>query len=124
MAFVPDWKLYIQSESDQAMPIEQLKGSFDLSAYQIENANPPELARKRVEEAGLDPETLIKSYKELVLEQKSLRSEYMQEVASVAQEDEQAARQKEDHTPVVYMAIKALAEAGVLKNIVTELRGK
>jgi ubiquitin carboxyl-terminal hydrolase L5 len=62
-------------------------------------------------------------YKDLALEQKALRSEYMQELASNVQEDQLAAARKNDRTPVVYMAIKALAEAGVLKDIVRDLRG-
>jgi len=120
---VPDWKLFLQSQLDLSMPIDELESSFDLSADQINNVNLSEAARKKIYEAASDPEMLINLYKDLVLEQKPLRSEYMQEVASIAQEDEQAARRKEDHTPVVYMAIKALAEAGVLKDIVRDMRG-
>jgi ubiquitin carboxyl-terminal hydrolase L5 len=122
-ATIPDWKLFMQFQSNQSIPIEELKASFKLSTNQIDNANPTESSKNKVEEAASDPEVLINLYKDLVLEQKALRSEYMQEIASVAQEDEQAARRKEDHTPIVCMAIKALAEVGVLKDIVRDLRG-
>ena len=111
-AVIPDWKLFTQSQSDQP-----------ISTDQIRRAQPPEPAKMKVEEAISNPGRLLELYKDLVLEQKALRSEYMQELASNVQEDQLAAARKEDHTPVVYMAIKALAEAGVLKDIVRDLRG-
>jgi ubiquitin carboxyl-terminal hydrolase L5 len=122
-AVVPDWKLFIQSQSDLSMSIDELESSFDLSIDQINNVKLPEPAKKKIQEAASDPEMLINLYKGLVIDQKALRSEYMQEVASIAQEDEQAALRKEDDTPVVYMAIKALAEDRVLKDIIRDLRG-
>jgi ubiquitin carboxyl-terminal hydrolase L5 len=112
---IPDWKLFTQSQSDQPLSIDELMGFFDISIDQIQTTEPPKSARKKVEEATPNPEKL--------LEQKALRSEYAQEVTLNAQEDQQAAARKQDHTPVVYMAIKALAEAGVLKDIVKDLRG-
>ncbi|KAE9369436.1 cysteine proteinase [Stipitochalara longipes BDJ] len=122
-ALIPDWKLFVQSQSDLPMSIDEMKGFFDISTNQINTANAPESARQRIEGASLDPQKLLNLYKDLILEQKALRGEYIQEVASIAQEDELAASRKQDHTPVVYMAIRALAEAGVLKDIVLELRG-
>jgi ubiquitin carboxyl-terminal hydrolase L5 len=120
---VPGWKLFMQSQSELSMSMDELTGSFDISADQINNANPPESARERVEEATSDPEKLLLLYKDLVSEQKALRSEYAQELISIAQEDDLAATRKQDHAPVVYMTIKALAEAGVLRDIVLDLRG-
>jgi ubiquitin carboxyl-terminal hydrolase L5 len=120
---IPDWKLFTQSQSDQPLSIDELMGFFDISIDQIQTTEPPKSARKKVEEATPNPEKLLELYKSLVLEQKALRSEYAQEVTLNAQEDQQAAARKQDHTPVVYMAIKALAEAGVLKDIVKDLRG-
>jgi ubiquitin carboxyl-terminal hydrolase L5 len=46
----------------------------------------------------------------------------MDEAASIEQENEQAARRKHDHTPRIYNAMKALAKAGVLKDIVLDIR--
>ena len=121
-ALMPDWKLFVQSQSDLPMTMDEIKGLFDISADQINNAHASESARQRSEAASSDPEKLLNLYKDLILEQKAFRSEYMQEVGSIAQEDELAATRKQDHTPLVYMAIKALAEAGVLKDIVLDLR--
>jgi ubiquitin carboxyl-terminal hydrolase L5 len=120
---IPDWKLFMQAQSDLSMSMDELAGSFHISTDQIEKADPPKSAGKRVEEAASDPEKLLGLYKDLVLEQKALGSEYMQELTCVTQEDELAATRKQDHTPVIYMAIKALAEAGVLKDIVKDSRG-
>lgn len=122
-AVTPDWKLFMQSPSDLSMSMDELAGSFDISTDQIEKADPPVSARKKVEEATSNPEKLLSLYKDLVLEQKAVRSEYMQELTWITQEDELATTRKQDHTPVVYMAIKALANAGVLKDIVKDLRG-
>jgi ubiquitin carboxyl-terminal hydrolase L5 len=122
-AVIPDWKLFMQSQSDLSMSMDELTGSFDISVDQVNNANPPESARKKAEKAISDPERLLNLYKDLVSEQKALRSEHAQEVASLAQEDDLAATRKQDHAPVVYVAIKALAEAGVLRDIVMDLRG-
>ena len=122
-AVIPDWKLFTQSQSDQPISTDELMACFNISTDQIRRAQPPEPAKMKVEEAISNPGRLLELYKDLVLEQKALRSEYMQELASNVQEDQLAAARKEDHTPVVYMAIKALAEAGVLKDIVRDLRG-
>jgi ubiquitin carboxyl-terminal hydrolase L5 len=120
---IPDWKLFIQAQSDHPLSTEELRDLFNVSPDQIRIAEPPESARKEVEQATSNPEKLLELYKSLVLEQKRFQREYMQEDASNAQEDQQAAERKQDHTPVVYMAVKALAEAGVLKDIVRDLRG-
>jgi ubiquitin carboxyl-terminal hydrolase L5 len=111
------------SQSDQPISTDELMACFNISTDQIQRAQPPEPAKMKVEEAISNPGRLLELYKDLVLEQKALRSEYMQELASNVQEDQLAAARKEDRTPVVYMAIKALAEAGVLKDIVRDLRG-
>lgn len=121
-AVVPDWKLHILSRTDLAWSMEELATSLDVSTDQIKLAEPAESVRKQVEEASSNPEKLFNLYKDLVLDQKVLRSECMQELESIAQEDEQATDKKQDHTPVVYMAIKALAEVGVLRDIVKDLR--
>ncbi|PMD14096.1 cysteine proteinase [Hyaloscypha hepaticicola] len=122
-AVIPDWKLFTQSQSDQPISTDELMACFNISTDQIQSAEPLVSAKIKVEEAMSNPGRLLELYKDLVLEQKALRSEYMQELASNVQEDQLAAARKEDHTPVVYMAIKALAEAGVLKDIVRDLRG-
>ena len=121
-ALIPDWKLFVQSQSGLPMTMDEIEGLFDISADRAKNANASESARQRFEAVSSDPEKLLNMYKDLISEQKAFRSEYMQEVASIAQEDELAATRKQDHTPLVYMAIKALTEAGALKDIVLDLR--
>jgi ubiquitin carboxyl-terminal hydrolase L5 len=43
-------------------------------------------------------------------------------VSLIGQEEEQAARRREDNTSFIYHAIKALSEAGVLKDIIMDLK--
>ncbi len=80
-----------------------------------------EIAERRIEHArghGDDPGRLLGLYRILVEEQKGLKDDYLREVGMVGMEDEQAEKKKEDHSPVVYNALKILAEAGVLRDIV------
>jgi ubiquitin carboxyl-terminal hydrolase L5 len=56
---IPDWKLFIQSQLDLSIPINELESSFGLSIDRINNVNLPESARKKIEEATSDPEMLM-----------------------------------------------------------------
>ncbi len=116
----PDWREFV--DSDKSIPLDELNDSFGLPKSMIDDAKPSESEQRRIDDAGADPSKFMILYRDLVSRQRSLRSSYMQEVALVGQEDEQAARRKKDYTPMVYKAIRALAEAGVLRDIVKDIR--
>ena len=54
-------------------------------------------------------------------EQAQLQAAYMDEAATIRNENEQATRRKVDYTPVIYNSVRELAEHGVLKEIVRDL---
>jgi ubiquitin carboxyl-terminal hydrolase L5 len=120
-AMIPDWKAFTES-GETSCSLDELQESFSLTRDLIDKANPPESAILRLKEAGSDPRMMIHLHQGLVKEQKSLRDSYMHEVSLIGQADEQAARRREDHTPLIYHAIKALSEAGVLKDIIKDIK--
>jgi ubiquitin carboxyl-terminal hydrolase L5 len=118
---VPDWKAF---KTDDVLPqLRNLCESFGLSKELVDITEPPASALENLQRSTTDPSSLMKLHQELLKEQAILRGVYMDEAASIEQEDEQAARRKQDHTPRIYNATKALAEAGVLKDIVLDIRG-
>jgi ubiquitin carboxyl-terminal hydrolase L5 len=119
-AMVPDWKAF--TEYGESSSLDELQESFSLTRELIDKANPPESVIQRLEEAGSDPRILIDLHQDLVKEQKNLQNSFMYEVSLIGQEEEQAARRREDNTSFIYHAIKALSEAGVLKDIIMDLK--
>ncbi|KAH6721364.1 hypothetical protein BKA61DRAFT_699881 [Leptodontidium sp. MPI-SDFR-AT-0119] len=117
---IPDWKVYIESRI--ATTIEDLLNTYNLTQNLVDTATPTESEQARLDAASGDPTRLIELYRELVKEQDRLRSAYMQEVGMIGQEDEQALKKKVDHTSILYKAMQALAEAGVLRDIVNDIR--
>ncbi len=118
---VPDYALFSPS---LAIPFSELTSSFGLSTQCIGDPMNCETAERRIGQAvggDSDPGKLLHLYRVLVEEQRRLRDDYLREVEMVGMEDEQAERKKEDHSPLVYNALKMLAEAGVLRAIVKEV---
>jgi ubiquitin carboxyl-terminal hydrolase L5 len=77
--------------------------------------------QRKLKVAATDPTELIDIRRELLSEQAQLENSYVQEAAMIEEENEHAARRKVDYTPIIYNSIKALAEQGVLKEIVRDL---
>ncbi|KAH7369914.1 hypothetical protein BKA65DRAFT_487322 [Rhexocercosporidium sp. MPI-PUGE-AT-0058] len=117
---IPDWKVYIESRT--AATIEDLLKTCKLTQDLVDRATPSEFDQAKLDTAGGDPAKIMDLYTDLVKEQDHLRSAYMQEVGMIGQEDEQALKRKVDHTPIIYKAMQALAGAGVLRDIVNDVR--
>ena len=120
-AALPGWKAFVETdESSPPLPHEPNE-CFALSKELIANSYVSESVQRRLKAAFDDPTMLIDMRHELLIEQIQLQTAYVEEVAGIAQENEQAARRKIDYTPIIYNSIKELAEHGVLKEIVRDL---
>ncbi|EDN95091.1 hypothetical protein SS1G_10966 [Sclerotinia sclerotiorum 1980 UF-70] len=75
-----------------------------------------------LERGGTDATALFKLHQQWVAEQKVLRIAYRNELSSIKDENEQADRRKEDHTPTVYRTLRSLADKGLLKEIMEEVQ--
>lgn len=117
---LPDWKSFL--ENDERVSLERPDEACDLSQDLLRQAQLPESARRKVEDVGADPGRLMELHREWMQLQSGLRNSYIEEVALVGQENEQAARRQVDYTPLIYASIKALAEDGVLKDIVKDVK--
>ncbi|PVH71847.1 cysteine proteinase [Cadophora sp. DSE1049] len=116
----PDWKVFLQTSS--AATIEDLQNTCKITQDLVDSSLPSASELTKIVTAGNDPENLMALYRELVKEQNRLRNVYMQEITTVGQEDEQAEKKKIDYTPLLYRAMQTLAEAGVLRGIVEDVR--
>ncbi|KAH7395722.1 ubiquitin carboxyl-terminal hydrolase [Cadophora sp. MPI-SDFR-AT-0126] len=119
---IPDWKVFLQT--DTAHTVDDLHNIYKLTQELVDSSPPAASELAKISMAGTDPEKLMALYRELVNEQNRLRSVYTQEVSIVGQEDEQAEKKKIDHTHLLYRAMQTLAEAGVLRGIVEDVRGQ
>ena len=117
---IPDWKVYIETHT--AATIEDLSKICNLTQDLVDSAKPSESEQCKMTAAAGDPAKLMDLYRDLVKEQDRLRSVYMNEVENIGIEDEKILKTKIDHTPTLYKAIQALAEAGVLRDIVDDVR--
>lgn len=117
---IPDWKVFLNSPA--AITLETLSQTCRITQNLVDNSKPPAAEVDKIEHAAGDPGKLMTLYGDWVRQQDRLRSAYLQEVGMVGLEDEQALQRKVDHTPLLYRAVQALAEAGVLGEIVEDIR--
>ena len=118
-AALPDWKTFVGN--DEASLPHEPNESFALSKELLANSYVSDSVQRKLKAATDDPAMLIDMRNGLLNEQVQLQTSYMEEVAAIGQEDEQAARRKVDYTSIIYNSIKKLAEQGVLKEIVRDL---
>ncbi|PBP19688.1 putative ubiquitin carboxyl-terminal hydrolase protein [Diplocarpon rosae] len=119
---VPDWRVFVQS--NLAVSLNELSDTCGLSQDLVHTATSAASDLAKIEAVQGDPEKLMGVYQGLVKEQGRLQALCKEEVMVIGQEDAVALRRKKDYTPLVYKAMKALAEAGVLKDIIMDLRQK
>jgi len=116
---LPGWKQFVAM--DVAGLANKPEEFFGLSSDLIEGVQLSQLARKRIDRAGTDPNMLLELHGDLMKNGEQLRSTYMEEIALVGEENEQAARRKHDFTPMIYTSIKTLAEKNMLKEIMQDV---
>jgi len=116
----PDWKLFLNANETITLDLEP-NVSFGLTQDIIDKSSISEGAQKLNLEC-LSPPDLLNLRRQWIKDQTNQQIEFMEEAALIGQQDEQAERRKHDYTPVIYDSVKKLAEAGVLKDIVREVR--
>lgn len=119
-AVLPDWKQF--TEGDNCNTLLGPDESFGVSKHLLDQEQMRNSAQRQLEDAGRDPSMLLELHSAWVADQKHLRRLYLEEVALIGHENEQAARRKQDRTPMIYNSIRRLAENGVLKDIVQDER--
>lgn len=121
-ATLPEWKQFLEIDDESVALPNEANDSFALSTELISTSSVPASVQRKLKAAAADPSTLLDLRRGLVAEQTQLQRSYVEELALIEQENEQAARRKVDYTPIMYSSIKLLAEQGVLKEIVRDLR--
>ncbi|TVY43866.1 Ubiquitin carboxyl-terminal hydrolase isozyme L5 [Lachnellula occidentalis] len=116
----PDWRAF--TLCDKVPKLDESREFFGLSQEIIDEAKPPASALKNFQLASMEASSLIKLHEELLREQMAFRGKYMVEEVSIGHENGQAAKRKQDCSPRIYNSMKELAEAGVMKEIVQDIR--
>lgn len=117
---LPDWKLFLDEEQ---LDLETGPNpAYGLTDHILEAATVPTSSTEAMGNAGEDGIVLLELYKDMVREQGRLKTLYLEEVSAIGQENDQAERRKHDYTPAIYESIKILAEKGVLKEIMEDIR--
>ncbi|RDW73860.1 hypothetical protein BP5796_07302 [Coleophoma crateriformis] len=116
-----DWRAFL--DGNELPAINKPDMAYGLSKELLEKVRTPDAALSAIEDQGTDPIRLSELYRHWMSIQSKLRANYMEEVASIGHENEQAARRKVDHTPCIYSSVRALAESGLLKGIVEDVQG-
>ncbi|KAI9052522.1 hypothetical protein LZ554_003866 [Drepanopeziza brunnea f. sp. 'monogermtubi'] len=119
---IPDWKVIINSPL--AAPLSELTTTCGLTQEFVTASASSHSELADIEAAKSEPGTLFGIYQDLAEKQSRFLAAYREEAMVVVQEDAIALRRKKDFTPVMYKAMKALADAGVLPSIIKDLRDK
>ncbi|KAA8566369.1 hypothetical protein EYC84_008945 [Monilinia fructicola] len=116
----PGWNEFNQTDVSELIrgPSEALGVSDKILHETVLSAS----TGKILEQASTDPSTLLLLRQQWVAEQRELRITYMDELSAINEENEQAARRKKDHTPLVYRTLRSLADRGLLKQIMEEVQ--
>ena len=120
-AGLPDWKMFVEGKDSISLPLCS-NASFRITQDLIDAAHISDMTQQSLNKAGPDAIKLLELYRECMQNQRQLQALFMNEEALISQEDEQAKKRKHDRTPAIYSSIKTLAEEGVLKNIIQDLR--
>jgi ubiquitin carboxyl-terminal hydrolase L5 len=118
----PNWQQF--SEINESTLVGGPVNPFGVSQELLQNSSLSEVARQRLQEAGTNVSVLINLYQEWARDQIQLQVSYMDEVALIGQENEQARRRKHDYTSIIYNSLKTLSKQGILKEIVNEVCDK
>ncbi|KAH6677532.1 ubiquitin carboxyl-terminal hydrolase [Halenospora varia] len=119
-----DWRSFVGIDSSEiSTDIDELCQLFGGIAHAtFEDATPPQLATEELQAAGLDPDLLFKQRQNLIDDHKALRGSWMNEKLLIEQENDEAERREHDHSPTVFQALKTIAEAGLLKEMVLDAK--
>lgn len=116
----PDWNNF--NHTDVSELIKGPSEAFGVTDKLLKDTDLPVSKCNMLEQEGTDTSALLRLYQKWVAEQKALRDAYMEELSSINNENEQAARRKKDHTPIVYRTLKSLADKGLLREIMEQVR--
>jgi len=112
---MPDWRSF--GDIDDAKILRGPCEAFGISDILLRDARISPEVENVLSQADIDTSMLLQTLLQRVAEQRDMRVSYLEELATIDRENLQAARRKEDHTPLVYRTIRTLAEKGVLKDI-------
>ncbi|TGO18740.1 hypothetical protein BTUL_0008g01250 [Botrytis tulipae] len=115
-----DWNDFNQVDGSELMrgPSEE----FGVTDELLHDTALPESTCNILEREGTNASALLRLQQQWVSDQKALRIAYREELALINEENEQAARRKKDHTPIVYRTLRGLANKGILKGIIDEVQ--
>jgi ubiquitin carboxyl-terminal hydrolase L5 len=121
----PQWELYVASEElakDKLVYGED--AALGLTTAELHNAPVSAEAHSAIQAClrkDKSCEKLLDLWKGLAKSQIQLKSQYMEEKTSVQQEEDEAATRRHDYTPLVNNWLAALADNGVLEQLITRL---
>jgi ubiquitin carboxyl-terminal hydrolase L5 len=116
---MPDWRSF--DDIDDTKLIRGPCEAFGISDIILRDARISSEVENLLSQAHIDTSILLQTLLQLVTEQRDMRVSYSEELATIDHENIQAARRKEDHTPLVYRTIRTLAEKGILKDIMNDV---
>ncbi|KAH8661355.1 hypothetical protein BGZ60DRAFT_530311 [Tricladium varicosporioides] len=122
---LPDWNSFVGTDGSEILAnIEELCQSFGggISHAMCEGAICTQSSNNELQAAWLNPDLLFKYRQALIDDHKALRGSWMNEKVLIEQENNEAERRKQDHSPIVFQALKTMAEAGLLKEMVLDAK--
>ncbi|KAG9249168.1 ubiquitin carboxyl-terminal hydrolase [Calycina marina] len=116
----PDWKLFLPDGEGKNLKLEP-NAVYRITQRTVDEATPFAVANQEKLEV-FAPTELGELRTKWMRAQAGLELQCMEETVAISLEDEKAERRKHDYTPVIYNSIKSLAEQGLLREIVQDIR--
>ncbi|KAI0893187.1 cysteine proteinase [Annulohypoxylon nitens] len=113
----PTWTVPDSNEIFTDMRPEQR----NMISEHLEKAVLPESFMSRIGQPDFDTAAALQLAQELKTEQESLNAQYVAELASVDEAVETVRGRQRDYTPAIHQWVKALAEKGVLRELIQEM---
>ncbi|KAI1090504.1 cysteine proteinase [Rostrohypoxylon terebratum] len=93
----------------------------NMTSEHLEKAVLPESFTSRISQPDFDTAAALQSAQELKTEQESLNAQYVAELSAVDEAVETVRGRQRDYTPAIHQWVKALAEKGVLRELIQEM---
>lgn len=115
----PDWRNFVDSESLEKTLVGP-NTSYGITTQHLESASASAPILHEIQTSAITTDRLLDLWKQLSASQAQMRASYVEEEASIQQDDERAATRCHDYTPMVNTWLAALADKNVLKNLINE----
>lgn len=117
--FQPDWRSFVDRQCLEKT-LSGPNASYGITLQHLESVSASAPILREIQASTITADRLLGLWKQLSGSQVQMRASYIEEEASIHQDEEKAATRCHDYTPMVNTWLAALADKNVLKYLINE----